>query len=110
MIGKNLDLCAVAALVLALPARATAQGYPEKPIKMIVPFPPCGPRKRSGLVIIVPAGRANYFCQVFLEIMRGVVTAHFPLARSIPSTIIRFACAASAQRLIFTHLPGSRSL
>jgi tripartite-type tricarboxylate transporter receptor subunit TctC len=37
------SFCAVAAIALAAVGPATAQKYPDKPIKMIVPFPPGGP-------------------------------------------------------------------
>jgi len=59
-------------------------------------------KRKGGLILdlfaarlwpIAPRGRIPYF-----------------FARSIPSSIIRFASTASPQRLIFTHLPGSRSL
>ena len=36
-------LCAVAAVSIGAAAQANAQTYPDKPIRMIVPFPPGGP-------------------------------------------------------------------
>jgi tripartite-type tricarboxylate transporter receptor subunit TctC len=43
MIAKYLLLCGLWALDLAFPSSATAQVYPERPIKLIVSFPPGGP-------------------------------------------------------------------
>jgi tripartite-type tricarboxylate transporter receptor subunit TctC len=43
MTARHLLLCVIGAIGLALPASATAQTYPEKPIKLIVCFPPGGP-------------------------------------------------------------------
>src|SRR6516225_4788204 len=43
MIGKRPILFALTAIALSFPAPASAQRYPEKPIKLIVPFPPGGP-------------------------------------------------------------------
>jgi tripartite-type tricarboxylate transporter receptor subunit TctC len=43
MIGKHLALGAFAVIALSFSAPACAQSYPEKPIKLIVPFPPGGP-------------------------------------------------------------------
>ena len=44
------------------------------------------------------------------RLMRGEGAVAHPFARSIPSSIRRFASSASPQRTILTHLPGSRSL
>jgi tripartite-type tricarboxylate transporter receptor subunit TctC len=43
MINRRTLLSGVAASGLGYAARANAQSYPDKPIKMIVPFPPGGP-------------------------------------------------------------------
>ena len=44
MIARWLILgAAIAAGVLGVAPNVAAQGYPEKPIKLIVPFPPGGP-------------------------------------------------------------------
>ena len=42
MISRTLSRIALAVCALAGPA--AAQTYPDKPIKLIVPYPPCGPR------------------------------------------------------------------
>ena len=43
MISRRVLLSAAAAFGAGIATRASAQGYPDKPIKMIVPFPPGGP-------------------------------------------------------------------
>jgi tripartite-type tricarboxylate transporter receptor subunit TctC len=43
MIARYLLLCGLGAMGLAFPSSATAQAYPERPIKLIVAFPPGGP-------------------------------------------------------------------
>ena len=39
---RNRIACATLALLAAVPATLFAQGYPNRPIKYIVPFPPGG--------------------------------------------------------------------
>jgi tripartite-type tricarboxylate transporter receptor subunit TctC len=43
MIRIRLVLCTLAALVLGVPAPSSAQNWPERPVKLIVPFAPGGP-------------------------------------------------------------------
>jgi tripartite-type tricarboxylate transporter receptor subunit TctC len=44
-------LCAAACLLLALPGLAPAQGYPAKPVRLIVPFPAGGPSDALGRIL-----------------------------------------------------------
>ena len=61
-------LVALAAVVMALPARA--QTYPDKPIRMVVPFPPGGPLDVVARVFAAPM--AEKFGQsVFVENRAG---------------------------------------
>ena len=61
-------LVAIAAVVMALPARA--QTYPDKPIRMVVPFPPGGPLDVVARVFSAPM--AEKFGQsVFVENRAG---------------------------------------
>ena len=43
MVRRLQALCAVSLLLLGTGATAFAQGYPAKPIRLVVPFPPGGP-------------------------------------------------------------------
>jgi hypothetical protein len=53
MFGKGTLLLAILLLACA-PGAAEAQSYPNRPIKMIVPFPPGGPIDVMGRLVGVP--------------------------------------------------------
>jgi tripartite-type tricarboxylate transporter receptor subunit TctC len=55
---------AVAAALLAAPVLALAQAYPNKPVKVIIPYPPGGPTDIMGR--IVAQGLASKFGQPFI--------------------------------------------
>ena len=48
MISRRLLLSAAVAFGAGVASQARAQAYPDKPIKMIVPFPPGGPIDTMG--------------------------------------------------------------
>jgi len=54
MIGRR--LVSVFVLALALTASAAAQTYPDRPIRMIVPFPPGGPVDVTARIVGIPLG------------------------------------------------------
>jgi len=51
-------VAAVAAVLLALPAVVAAQGYPSKPLRIIIPFPPGGATDIGGRYISQKLGEA----------------------------------------------------
>jgi tripartite-type tricarboxylate transporter receptor subunit TctC len=54
MIGRRALLSGAAALVLAAPAQA--QSYPDRPIKLVVPFPAGGPVDVTARIVAQPLG------------------------------------------------------
>ena len=54
MIGRRALLCGGAAVALAGTRPALAQSYPDRPIKLIVPFPPGGPVDVTARIIAQP--------------------------------------------------------
>ena len=79
--------------------------------------PPARPRPRprgphaGAEALLHPRGRGACRRGPAADAGGGAVTAQpLAFARSIPSSIRRFASSASPQRTILTHLPGSRSL
>lgn len=55
---------AIAAALLAVPMLALAQAYPNKPVRVIIPYPPGGPTDIMGR--IVAQGLSNRFGQPFV--------------------------------------------
>ncbi len=52
MIAHRVVLCALAALALGAPDRAAAQTYPDRLIKMVVPFPAGGPIDLTARLVV----------------------------------------------------------
>ena len=96
MSAKRLCLAALAALglALAIASPATAQSYPDKPIKLVVPFPPGGPIDTTARRIAQHMS-ANLGQQVIVENRPG------------GGSTIAFKAVASAEPDGYTLLFGS---
>src|SRR5437764_11415465 len=54
---KNILLAATTALALLLPFASQADGFPERPVKLVVPVPPGGSGDIVGRLLAAAAGR-----------------------------------------------------